>query len=113
MVFIPAEEKTRSTITETELEHSEKVGIGCDPFVPDNIKLEATDTKEMDIQYNSISLTDLMHVDAQLLSKKETLTEGAGIVTIKAEAILDLKIEFDEAPPRPGGSSSDNYNIPT
>jgi len=103
---VPAGEKTKSTNTETAvLEHSEDVGIDCDPFVPDNFKLEAGDTKDIDIQYNSISLTDLMHVDAQLLSKKEVLTEGAGIVRIKDETILDVKIEVDEDLPVPGNSS--------
>ena len=94
--FIPVEEKTTSTDTESD----------CDPFLPDNIKLEeAEETTEIDIKYNSISMTDLMHVDTQLLKKKETWTGGAGIVRIKTESIMDLKIEIDEVTPRPRSSS--------
>ena len=94
--FIPDEEKITSTDTETD----------CDPFLPDNIKLEdAVETTEIDIKYNSISMTDLMHVDTQLLKKKETWTGGAGIVRIKTESIMDLKIEIDEVTPRPRSSS--------
>ena len=103
--FIPVGDKTTKTAIETELKHSEEIDIDCDPFLPDKIELEDTDTKEMDLEYNCISMTDLMHVDAQLLNKKETLTGGAGMVRIKTESILDFKIEIDEATARPRNSS--------
>lgn len=103
--FVPVGDKTPSPEgIETDLERSEEEeeeegDKDCDPFLPDNIKLE--DSKEIEIKYNSISMTDLMHVDTQLLNKKETLTGGAGIVRIKTESILDFKIEIDEVTPRP------------
>ena len=105
--FIPVGDKTKNTVIETELKHSEDVDIDCDPFLPDNFKLEDTNTKEIEVEYNSISMTDLMHVDAQLLNKRETLTggAGAGMVRIKNESILDFKIEIDEATSRPRSSS--------
>ena len=103
--FIPGEEKTTGTGIETDLGPSEEVGIDFDPFLADNIKLEDEDSKEIDIKYHSISMTDLMHVDAQLLNKKETLTGGAGMVRIKTESILDFKIEIDDATARPRSSS--------
>ena len=93
-VLIPEESKTTTAVIEEELKFPEN--DDCHPFLPDNIKLEAADSKEIDIEYHNISMTDLMHVDTQLLSRKEPLMGEAGIVRIKTESILDLKIEPDE-----------------
>ena len=102
IAFIPHQDKTPTT---SELDHSEEVGLDCDPFVPDKFKLEATDTKEMDLEYHSISITDLMHVDTQLLGKRDPLAEGGAEVVIKTESLQEIKIEFDEATPRPRSTS--------
>ena len=96
-----SEDRTRSTLTETELDHSEDVGLDCDPFLPENFKSEAADTKEVDIEYNSISMTDLMHVDTQLLGRRNPLSLGGAEVVIKTESLQDIKIEVDEATMRP------------
>ena len=51
--------------------------------------------EEKDFKYNPINMTDMMHVDSQLLSK----TEENFLVKIKNEAIVEFKIELAGPPP--------------
>ena len=44
-------------------------------------------------------------MDTQLLGKRDPLAEGGAEVVIKTESLQEIKIEFDEATPRPRSTS--------